>query len=107
VSVAGNGVMKNISFLLLFMFLALAKSHSQVEVHGVNKIETDGIQSYSLNKSLNKDFEEQIKIKPRKESSNDIEIRFYAHSILTATRDLKIIKLDKSTYRLLNSQTNI
>ncbi|MDO1444877.1 hypothetical protein Q0590_01375 [Rhodocytophaga aerolata] len=98
--------MKKIGFLLL-LFLIFTKSYSQVEIRGVNKIATQGIQSDSINVSPNKDFEERIRIKPTKESKNDVEIRFYAHSTLTDTRDLLIIQLHESTWKgIIFRETN-
>ncbi len=93
--------------LLLLLFLVVIKCYSQVAVRGVTKIETDGIQSDSANTSPNKDFEERIRIKPIEESSNEVEIRFYAHTLLTDTRDLQIIQLHKSAWKgLLFRETN-
>jgi hypothetical protein len=82
--------MKKVGFLLL-LFLVLTESYSQVVLSGITRIETEGIQSDSINTSPNKDFEERIRIKPIEESGNDVEIRFYAHTMLTDTRDLQII----------------
>ncbi|QHT70417.1 hypothetical protein GXP67_29065 [Rhodocytophaga rosea] len=98
--------MKKIGFSLL-LFLVFTKSYPQVEIRGVSRIETDGIQSDSLSRSPNKDFEERIRIKPIVGSSNDVEIRFYAHTLLTHTRDLRIIKLNKNTWEgILFKETN-
>jgi hypothetical protein len=98
--------MKKVGFLLL-LFLIFTESYSQVEVRGVTRIETEGIQSDSINTSPNKDFEERISIKPIEESSNAVEIRFYAHTALTTTRDLQIIQLHKRAWKgILFEETN-
>jgi hypothetical protein len=98
--------MKNLSFSLL-IFLVFTNSYSQVGVRDVKRIEAVVIQSDSLNTSPNRDYEERIKIRPIQEANNDVEIRFYVHTSLTNTRDLKIIYSNKGNWNgILFRETN-
>lgn len=75
------------------MCLLCENSFSQVEIRGVTTIVTDGIQSDSVNRSPNKEFEKRIKLIPIDKSNNKVEIRFYKHEELSSTKDLKVLEL--------------
>ncbi|PVY40902.1 hypothetical protein C8E01_106244 [Pontibacter virosus] len=75
------------------MCLLCEKSFSQIEIHGVTTLVTDGIKSDSVNLSPNKEFENRIKLKPIDKSGNRVEIRFYEHETLSSTKDLKVLEL--------------
>ena len=100
-------IMLKLILLFLFNCLICVAGFTQVEIRGVTKIQTDGIQSDTVNLSPNKEFEKRINLKPIHESENKVEIRFYKLENLSNTKDLKILVLrDDSWEGTLYSESN-